>query len=103
MIPYGRQDINQDDIDAVVEVLQSDFITQGPKIPEFDRVVAEYTGATHGAEVNRATSARHIACMALDGGSGDRVWTSPNTFVASANCARYRGSGFEFLDIDRST
>ena len=102
-IPYGRQDINQDDIDAVVEVLQSDFITQGPKIPEFERVVAKYAGATHGVAVNSATSALHIACMALDVGPGDLVWTSPNTFVASANCARYCGADVDFVDIDPKT
>ena len=103
MIPYGRQDLNQDDIDAVIEVLRSDFLTQGPKIPEFERVVAEYTGATHGVAVNSATSALHIACMALDVGSGDQVWTSPNTFVASANCARYCGADVDFVDIDPKT
>ena len=103
MIPYGRQDITQDDIDAVVEVLKSDFITQGPKILAFERIVAAYTGATHGVAVNSATSALHIACMALDVGPGDLVWTSPNTFVASANCARYCGADVDFVDIDPKT
>ena len=86
MIPYGRQDITQGDIDAVVEVLRSDWLTQGPKVPEFEQQVADYCGADHAVAVNSATSALHIACMALDVGPGDSVWTSPNTFVASANC-----------------
>ena len=103
MIPYGRQDINQDDIDAVVEVLRSDFLTQGPKVPEFEQQVASYCGASHAVAVNSATSALHIACMALDVGPGDVVWTSPNTFVASANCARYCGAEVDFVDIDPST
>jgi len=100
MIPYGRQDISQDDIDAVVEVLVSDFLTQGPKVPEFEEQVASYSGASHAVAVNSATSALHIACMALDVGPGDWVWTSPNTFVASANCARYCGAEVDFVDID---
>jgi UDP-4-amino-4,6-dideoxy-N-acetyl-beta-L-altrosamine transaminase len=103
MIPYGRQDISQDDIDAVIEVLQSDLITQGPKVPEFERTVAEYTGAAHSVAVNSATSALHIACLALDVGPRDQVWTSPNTFVASANCARYCGADVDFVDINRRT
>ena len=103
MIPYGRQDISQDDIDAVVEVLRSDFLTQGPKVPEFEQQVASYCGASHAVAVNSATSALHIACMALDVGPGDMVWTSPNTFVASANCARYCGAEVDFVDIDRNT
>lgn len=103
MIPYGRQDISQDDIDAVVEVLRSDFLTQGPKVPEFEQQVACYSGAKHAVAVNSATSALHIACMALDVGPGDIVWTSPNTFVASANCARYCGAQVDFADIDPNT
>ena len=89
MIPYGRQNISQDDIDAVIEVLRSDFLTQGPLVPEFEKVVASYCGAKHAVAVNSATSALHIACLALNVGPGDLVWTSPITFVASANCARY--------------
>lgn len=100
MIPYGRQDISQADIDAVVEVLRSDFLTQGPKVPAFEQRVVEYCGARHAVAVNSATSALHIACMALDVGPGDLVWTSPNTFVASANCARYCGAEVDFVDID---
>lgn len=103
MIPYGQQHITEDDIEAVVEVLRSDFITQGPKVPEFERVIAEYTGAHHAVAVNSATSALHIACLALDVGLGDYVWTSPNTFVASANCARYCGAEVDFVDIDPKT
>ena len=103
MIPYGRQDINQDDIDAVVEVLKSDFLTQGPKVPEFESKVAQYCGAKHGVAVNSATSALHIACLALDIGPGDIVWTSPISFVASANCVLYCGGSVDFVDIDSDT
>lgn len=103
MIPYGRQNISQEDIDAVVDVLRSDFITQGPVVPEFERIVASYTGAAHAVAVNSATSALHIACLALDVGPGDLVWTSPITFVASANCARYCGADVDFVDIDPRT
>ena len=103
MIPYGRQDINQADIDAVQDVLRSDFITQGPKVPEFEKVVAAYCGTKHAIAVNSGTSALHIACRALDVGSGDMVWTTPNTFLASANCALYCGAGVDFVDIDPQT
>lgn len=103
MIPYGRQNISQDDIDAVVEVLRSDFITQGPVVPEFEKIVANYCGAKYAVAVNSATSALHIACLALGVGPGDLVWTSPVTFVASANCARYCGADVDFVDIDPRT
>ncbi len=103
MIPYGRQNISQDDIDAVIEVLRSDFLTQGPLVPEFEKVVASYCGAKHAVAVNSATSALHIACLALGVGPGDLVWTSPITFVASANCARYCGADVDFIDIDPDT
>ena len=103
MIPYGRQDINQDDIDAVIEVLRSDWLTQGPRVPEFEQAVANYCSANHAVAVNSATSALHIACFALDLGPGDWLWTSPNTFVASANCARYCGAQVDFVDIDTRT
>ena len=99
-IPYGRQDICQDDIDAVVSVLGSDFLTQGPKVPAFEASVTEHTGAAYAIAVNSATSALHIACMALGVGSGDVVWTVPTTFVASANCALYCGASVDFVDID---
>lgn len=103
MIPYGRQDIAEDDLNAVIEVLQSDFLTQGPAVPAFEHAVREYCGAQHGVAVNSATSALHIACLALDVGLGDLVWTSPITFAASANCAMYCGASVDFVDIDPNT
>ena len=103
MIPYGRQNISEEDINAVIEVLRSDFITQGPVVPEFEKSVADYCGANHAVAVNSATSALHIACLALGVGPGDLVWTSPITFVASANCARYCGADVDFVDIDPRT
>ncbi|WP_396586918.1 UDP-4-amino-4,6-dideoxy-N-acetyl-beta-L-altrosamine transaminase [Bermanella sp. R86510] len=103
MIPYGKQDISQKDVDAVVEVLKSDFLTQGPYVPEFEKQLAQYSGAQHAVAVNSATSALHIACMALGVGPGDAVWTSPISFVASANCARYCGAAVDFVDIDLAT
>lgn len=103
MIPYGRQDINQADIDAVVNVLRSDFLTQGPVVPAFENAVAMHCGVRHAVAVNSATSALHIACLALGVANGDIVWTSPITFVASANCARYCGAAVDFVDIDPLT
>ena len=103
MIPYGRQDISQADVDAVVNVLRSDFLTQGPMVPSFEDAVAEYCGAQHAVAVNSATSALHIACLALELGPGDWLWTSPNTFVASANVALYCGAKVDFVDIDPRT
>ena len=103
MIPYGRQNISQHDIDAVVEVLKSDFLTQGPMVPRFEQRVADYTGADHCVAVNSATSALHIACLSLGLGPGDTLWTTPNTFVASANCALYCGATVDFVDIDPKT
>jgi UDP-4-amino-4,6-dideoxy-N-acetyl-beta-L-altrosamine transaminase len=102
-IPYGRQDVNQDDIDAVVAVLRSDFLTQGPVVPAFEKAVADYSGVQHAVAVNSATSALHIACLALGVGKGDSVWTTPITFVASANCALYCGATVDFVDIDPRT
>jgi UDP-4-amino-4,6-dideoxy-N-acetyl-beta-L-altrosamine transaminase len=102
-IPYGRQDITQADIDAVVEVLQSDFLTQGPMVPKFEQVVASYCGVEYALAVNSATSALHIACLALGLGSGDWLWTTPITFVASANCGLYCGAKVDFVDIDPHT
>ena len=102
-IPYGRQDINQEDIDKVVEILRSDFLTQGPVVPEFENAVAKYCGAKHAVAVNSATSALHIACLAMGVGPGDLVWTSPNSFVASSNCALYCGASVDFVDIDPRT
>jgi UDP-4-amino-4,6-dideoxy-N-acetyl-beta-L-altrosamine transaminase len=103
MIPYGRQDITQADIDAVVAVLRSDHLTQGPQVPLFEQAVASHVGAKHGLAVNSATSALHVACMALGLGPGDWLWTSPVTFVASANCALYCGAQVDFVDIDPRT
>lgn len=103
MIPYGRQDVSEADIQAVVDILRSDFLTQGPAVPAFERAVAAYCGAHHAVAVNSATSALHIACLTLGVGPGDLVWTSPITFVASANCARYCGADVDFVDIDSRT
>ncbi|NWG87666.1 MAG: UDP-4-amino-4,6-dideoxy-N-acetyl-beta-L-altrosamine transaminase [Hydrogenophilaceae bacterium] len=102
-IPYGRQDINAADVAAVVEVLESDWLTQGPAIERFERAIADYCGAAHGVAVNSATSALHIACLALGLGPGKRLWTSPNTFVASANCGLYCGAEVDFVDIEFAT
>ena len=103
MIPYGRQDINQQDIDAVVGVLQSDFLTQGPMVPAFEKSVMDACNAKYAVAVNSATSALHIACLALGLGKGDWLWTTPNTFVASANCGLYCGAQVDFVDIDPRT
>jgi len=103
MIPYGRQDINQQDIDAVVDVLESDFLTQGPQVPLFEQAVMNVCGAHYAVAVNSATSALHIACLALGLGKGDWLWTTPNTFVASANCGLYCGAQVDFVDIDPRT
>jgi UDP-4-amino-4,6-dideoxy-N-acetyl-beta-L-altrosamine transaminase len=103
MIPYGRQSIDQGDIDAVVEVLKSDWLTQGPSIDRFEAAVAERCGARHAVAICNATAGLHIACMALDLGHGDWLWTTPNTFLASANCGRYCGANVDFVDIDART
>jgi UDP-4-amino-4,6-dideoxy-N-acetyl-beta-L-altrosamine transaminase len=103
MIPYGRQEVTQADIDAVIAVLRSDFLTQGPAVPRFERAIADYCGAAHGVAANSATSALHIACLALGVGPDDLVWTSPTSFVASANCAVYCGAEADFVDIDPRT
>ena len=103
MIPYGRQLIDQADIAAVREVLESDFLTQGPAVPAFERALAEYCGASHAVALSNATAALHAACLALEVGPGDVVWTSPITFVASANCALYCGAEVDFVDIDPRT
>ena len=103
MIPYGRQTISEADIAAVVRVLQSDFLTQGPQVPAFEGSLKAYCGAVHAVAVNSATSALHLACLALGLGKGDRLWTSPITFTASANCARYCGADVDFVDIDPHT
>ena len=103
MIPYGRQDIDDNDVAAVLETLRSDWLTQGPAIPRFEDAVAGWCGADFAVAVSSATAALHIACLALDLGPGGRLWTSPNTFVASANCARYCGADVDFVDIDPDT
>tara|TARA_B110000483_G_scaffold174613_1_gene206578 strand:+ start:2699 stop:3862 length:1164 start_codon:yes stop_codon:yes gene_type:complete len=103
MIPYGKQDITQQDVDSVIEVLKSDFLTQGPKVPLFEKAVANKVGSKYALAVNSATSALHIACLALNLKSGDWLWTSPVTFVASANCGLYCGANIDFVDIDPRT
>src|SRR3989338_5803600 len=103
MIPYGRQEISQEDIAAVLEILKSDWLTQGPVVPSFEQAVAQKVNAMFAVAVNSATSALHIACLALDLGPGDWLWTSPNTFVASANCGLYCGAHVDFVDIDPLT
>ncbi len=102
-IPYGRQNITEDDIAAVVEVLRSDWLTQGPTIDRFEQAVADYCGVKYAVAVSNATAALHLACLAIGLGPGERLWTSPNTFVASANCARYCGGDVDFVDIDSQT
>jgi len=103
VIPYGKQDISQTDIESVIKVLQSDFLTQGSQVPLFEKTVSNYCGAAFGVAVNSATSALHIACLALGLGKGDWLWTSPNSFVASANCGLYCGAKIDFVDIDPQT
>ena len=103
MIPYGKHNINEQDIDAVVDVLQHHFLTQGNKVPEFERAICTYTGAKYCTAVNSGTSGLHVACLALGIGEGDYVWTVPNTFAASANCALYCLAQVDFVDIDPST
>ena len=103
MIPYGRQDISEEDIEQVIAVLRSEYLTQGPVVPKFEKAVSDYTGASFGVAVNSATSALHVACLALGVGKGDSVWTSPISFVASSNCALYCGADVDFVDIDPLT
>jgi UDP-4-amino-4,6-dideoxy-N-acetyl-beta-L-altrosamine transaminase len=103
MIPYGRQDIQQADIEAVLAVLQSDFLTQGPMVPRFEQSVTGHVGAGYGIATNSATAALHLACLALGLGPGDSLWTTPITFVASANCGLYCGADVDFVDIDPRT
>lgn len=103
MIPYGRQDIQQSDIDAVIAVLKSDFLTQGPSVPRFEKEISNISGASYAVATNSATSALHIACLALGLGHGDSLWTSPISFVASANCGLYCGASVDFVDINPKT
>ncbi|MEZ4483755.1 MAG: UDP-4-amino-4,6-dideoxy-N-acetyl-beta-L-altrosamine transaminase [Syntrophotaleaceae bacterium] len=102
-IPYGKQQVTEADIQAVVDVLRSDFLTQGPAVEAFEKEVAAYCGVRYAVAVNSATSALHLACLAADLGAGDILWTSPNTFVASANCGLYCGANVDFVDIDSRT
>jgi UDP-4-amino-4,6-dideoxy-N-acetyl-beta-L-altrosamine transaminase len=103
MIPYGKQNINQDDIESVVDVLKSDYLTQGPKVPLFEKKISEYSNSKYAVAVNSASSALHIACLALGLKQGDILWTSPNSFVASANCGLYCGAKVDFVDINPLT
>jgi len=103
MIPYGRQSITEADIQAVVDVLRSDYLTQGPKVPQFEKSITEACNVPHAVAVNSATSGLHIACLALGAKAGEYVWTTPNSFVASANCALYCGADIDFVDIDAKT
>lgn len=103
MIPYGRQSISDDDISEVIDVLRSDWLTQGPNVGCFEQVVADYCGVRYAIAVSNGTAALHVACLAAGLGTGDVLWTSPNTFVASANCARYVGADVDFVDIDPDT
>ncbi|MDA9600606.1 aminotransferase class I/II-fold pyridoxal phosphate-dependent enzyme [Nitrosomonadales bacterium] len=102
-IPYGRQTISKDDIQSVVDVLQSDFLTQGPVVPAFEQAIQTYCDVANAIATNSATSALHLACLVLDVGAGDIVWTTPITFVSSANCALYCGADIDFVDIDAET
>ncbi len=103
MIPYGRQDVRAEDIEAVVAILRSDWLTQGPTVPRFEAALTAHCGARHAVAVSSGTAALHIACLALGLGPGDLLWTSPLTFVASANCALYCGAQVDFVDIDPAT
>ena len=103
MISYGKQSINQDDIDAVVDVLRSDFLTQGPRVAEFENDLANYCGSQYAKTVSNGTAALHLAYLAIGLKQGDIVWTTPNTFVATANAALYCGATVDFIDIDSKT
>lgn len=102
-IPYARQNIDDEDIQTVIEILKSDWLTQGPVVPEFEQACSQYVKANYGVAVSSATAALHLSCLALGVGPGDRLWTSPNTFVASSNCALYCGAQVDFVDIDKDT
>jgi dTDP-4-amino-4,6-dideoxygalactose transaminase len=103
MIPYGKHLVDEDDIDAVVDVLRNQFLTQGNVVPQFEQALCDYTGAKYCVAVNSATSGLHVACLAAGVATGDSVWTVPNSFVASANCALYCGASIDFVDIDPLT
>ena len=103
MIPYGKQEINNEDIESIIKVLKSDFLTQGPLVPKFEESVSQYCGSKYSIALTSATAALHLSCMALELKKGDYLWTSPISFVASANCARYCGANVDFVDIDPLT
>ena len=103
MIPYSTQTINKEDIKEVIKTLQSQFLTQGPKVEKFEKIIAKKVGSKFASVVNSATSALHISCMALGFKKNDTLWTSPNTFVASANCGLHCGASVDFVDIDKET
>ena len=103
MIPYGLHTIDDADVESVIDVLRNQFLTQGTMVPQFEQALCVYTGAKHSVAVNSATSGLHIACLAAGVGQGDVVWTVPNSFVASANCARFCNAYVDFVDIDAAT
>jgi len=103
VIPYGKQDITQEDIDSVIKILKSDFLTQGPAVPHFEKSLCNFSGSEYAIAMNSCTSALHVACLSLDLKAGDIVWTSPISFVASANCALYCGASVDFVDVDPNT
>ena len=103
MIPYGKQEINNEDIESIIKVLKSDYLTQGPVVPQFEKSISQYCGSKYAIAVTSATAALHLSCIALDLKKGDYLWTSPISFVASANCARYCGANVDFVDIDPLT
>ena len=103
MIPYGKQDITQEDIDSVIKILKSDFLTQGPAVPHFEKSLCNFSGSEYAIAMNSCTSALHVACLSLDLKAGDIVWTSPISFVASANCALYCGASVDLVDVDPNT
>src|SRR3989338_2983985 len=103
MIPYGRQNISPEDIESVLQILKSDWLTQGPAVEQFEKAVANYVEAKYAVSACNATAVLHLACRALSLGPGDSLWTSPNTFLASANCGVYCGASVDFVDIDSKT
>ena len=103
VLPYSRQKIDQTDIKSVIQVLKSDFLTQGSMVPKFEKLVSKKIGSKYAVALNSATSALHVGCMSLNIKKGDIVWTSANSFVASINCAKYLGAKIDLIDIDKDT